>query len=738
MVEDAKPPGERNNMKPAEGRRRVVIEDIQPQVACGLAPARRFLGDSVQVSAAIFCDGHDHVLARLLSKYHSDPNWLSTPMTALGNDLWAAAFSVDRIGPWLFTIQAWVDHFDTWCADLRQRLAAQPDLASPDPARRDLPPQEIPLALTIGASLFDQTASRAGASSKGSKAADAKQLKSIAASLRTLAGKNSALYQYPLTPQDEALAARYPDLSLASLAEKELRLWVDRERARFSSWYELFPRSTAPAAKEDQPAAKENQPDPTRHGTFADVELLLPEIAAMGFDILYLPPIHPIGRAFRKGPNNSTTPGPDAEGSPWAIGSAEGGHKSIHPALGTFAGFDRLLAATHANGMELALDIAFQCSPDHPWVTQHPGWFLHRPDGTIQYAENPPKKYQDIVPLNFESPGWRALWDELRSVFQFWIDRGVRVFRVDNPHTKALPFWQWCIDGLHRDSPGVLFLAEAFTRPHVMYSLAKRGFTQSYTYFTWRTEKSEIEAYFEEITKPPVSDFFTPNLWPNTPDILHASLQTGGRAAFQQRLILATTLAASYGIYGPAFELCENLPIKPGSEEYLHSEKYEIRRWNRRDPNSLAPLITLLNQIRRTNPALQSDLSLHFHPVDNPQLIAYSKSAPAASDPVASEIVSGKAAIDGNDASAAPAAPSVPGDPAERANTILVVVNLDPHYEQSGWIDLDLKQLGIAHDETFDVEDLLTGIHYQWHDRSNFVVLSPTATAHIFRLTRNP
>jgi starch synthase (maltosyl-transferring) len=663
-------------------------------------------------------------------------------MTALGNDLWFAAFPVDRLGPWSFTIQAWVDHFDTWCADLKMRLAAQPDPASPDPARRDLPPQDIPLALTIGASLFDQIASRAGASSNGSKAADAKQLKSIAASLRALAGKNSPLYQYPLTPQDEALAARYPELSLASTAEKELRLWVDRERARFSSWYELFPRSTSP--------------DPARHGTFADVELLLPEIAAMGFDILYLPPIHPIGRAFRKGPNNSTTPGPGAEGSPWAIGSAEGGHKSIHLSLGTFASFDRLLASTRANGMELALDIAFQCSPDHPWVAQHPDWFLHRPDGTIQYAENPPKKYQDIVPLNFESPDWRALWDELRSVFQFWIDRGIRVFRVDNPHTKAFAFWQWCIDGLHRDAPDVLFLAEAFTRPHVMYALAKRGFTQSYTYFTWRTEKSEIEAYFEEITKPPVSDFFTPNLWPNTPDILHASLQTGGRAAFQQRLILAATLAASYGIYGPAFELCESVPIKPGSEEYLHSEKYEIRRWDRRDPNSLAPLITLLNQIRRTNPALQSDLSLHFHPVDNPQLIAYSKSAPAtptdeaatiassaqtASNAItegieASSIAEIKSARAGAANSAAEASASTAA-PTQPANTILVVVNLDPHYEQSGWIDLDLKLLGIAHDQTFDVEDLLTGIHYQWHDRSNYVVLSPTTQpAHIFRLTR--
>jgi starch synthase (maltosyl-transferring) len=668
-------------MKPTEGRKRVVLENIQPQLDCGRTTARRFLGDRIVVSAALYSDGHDHVLARLLYKHRSDPGWLSTPMTALGNDLWSAEFTVDRIGPWSFTIQAWVDHFDTWCADLKKRLAAQHDPASPDPEKRDLPPQDIPLALTIGATLVDQIAARALGD-------DATQLKSIAASLRALAGKKSALYQYPLTARQEELAARYPDLSFASTAEKELPLWVDRERARFSSWYELFPRSTSP--------------DPTRHGTFADVELLLPEIAAMGFDILYLPPIHPIGHAFRKGTNNSTTPGPGDEGSPWAIGSPEGGHKSIHPKLGSFADFDRLVAAVHANGMELALDIAFQCSPDHPWVTQHPDWFLHRPDGSIQYAENPPKKYQDIYPLNFETSDWSALWDELRSVFQFWIDRGVRVFRVDNPHTKPLPFWEWCISELRRDTPDVIFLSEAFTRPHLMYGLAKRGFTQSYTYFTWRNEKSELQAYFEEITQPPISDFFTPNLWPNTPDILHATLQSGGRAAFQQRLILATTLAASYGIYGPAFELGERVPLRPGSEEYLHSEKYQIRRWDRRDPNSLAPLITLLNQIRRTNPALQSDLSLHFHPVDNSQIIAYSKSVPATDE--------------------------IP------ANLILVVVNLDPRYEQSGWVDLDLKKLGIRHNENFEVEDLLTGNHYLWHDRSNYVVIHPSATAHIFRI----
>jgi starch synthase (maltosyl-transferring) len=679
-------------MKPAEGRKRVIIEHIQPQVDCGRYPARRILGDRVEISAAIFSDGHDHVAAQLLFKHESEPTWRSMPMAELTNDRWSASFTVDRLGTWIFTIQAWVDHFDTWCADLKKRLAAQPDPDSPDPAKRDLPPQDIPLALTIGALLLDQTAARAAAA-KDSKSADAKQLEAIAASLRSLAAQKSVLYDYPLSPQIEELAARYPDLSFASTAEKDLHLWVDRERARFSSWYELFPRSTSP--------------DPTRHGTFADVELLLPEIAAMGFDILYMPPIHPIGRAFRKGPNNTASTNPDDEGSPWAIGSAEGGHKAIHPKLGTFADFDHLVASAAAHKMEIALDIAFQVSPDHPWVTQHPDWFIHRPDGTIQYAENPPKKYQDIYPLNFESSDWQGLWDELRSVFQFWIARGVRVFRVDNPHTKALPFWEWCIADLRTEAPDVIFLAEAFTRPHVMYSLAKGGYTQSYTYFTWRTGKAELQAYFEEIAKPPISDFFTPNVWPNTPDILHASLQEGGRAAFMQRIILATTLAASYGIYGPAYELGENVPVKTPSEEYLNSEKYQIRRWDRSAAHTIAPLVTRLNQIRRTNPALQSDLSLHFHDVDNPQIIAYSKIAPATAD-----------------------AP---------ANIILTVVNLDPHNEQAGWIDLDLKQLGIAHDETFDVEDLLTGIHYQWHDRSNYVALRPSLMpAHIFRVTRTP
>jgi starch synthase (maltosyl-transferring) len=664
-------------MKPLEGRKRVIIEEITPQVDCGRYPAKRILGDAVTITAAVFGDGHDHVAGHLLYRPASEKDWRHTPLTPLTNDLWSATFTVDQLGDWSYTIEAWIDHFETWCADLRKRLAAQPNPDKPGPSTES---QDIPLALRTGALLLEQAAQRANDS-------DGKLLAQTAANLSQLAESNAARYEYPLGEEIVTLAAQYPDLTLATRYPQELHMWVDRERVRYSSWYELFPRSASP--------------DPTLHGTFADVKLLLPSIAEMGFDVLYMPPIHPIGTAFRKGPNNSVTSAPDDPGSPWAIGSKEGGHKSIHAQLGTLSDFKGLVSAAHDRGMEIALDIAFQCSPDHPWVDEHPAWFLHRPDGSIQYAENPPKKYQDIYPLNFESAEWRGLWDALRDVFTYWIRHDVRIFRVDNPHTKALPFWEWCIAEIHKKYPDVIFLAEAFTRPHVMYSLAKSGFSQSYTYFTWRNTKDELQQYFEEITKPPVTDFFHPNLWPNTPDILHAALQTGGRPAFMHRLILAATLGANYGIYGPAFELCENVPAKPGSEEYLNSEKYEIRRWDRSSVQSLAPLITLINKIRRENPALQSDGSLHFHPVDNLNILCYSKS-------------------DGD-------------------NRILVAINLDPTQEQAGWIDLDLKQLAVPHNENFEMEDLLTNVRYQWHDRSNYVALRPDVMpAHIFRLVRPP
>jgi starch synthase (maltosyl-transferring) len=573
---------------------------------------------------------------------------------------------------------------------LKKRLAAQPDPLQPTETTT---PQDIPMALRIGAALLEGTAKRA-------KGGDARQLTEVVASLRWMADQNAAVYEYPISDEIVALAERYPDLSLVTKYGSELPLWVNRERARFSAWYELFPRSMSPI--------------PGAHGTLKDVEAQLPEIAAMGFDVLYMPPIHPIGTAFRKGKNNATEAAPGDDGSPWAIGAApepgnEGGHMAIHPQLGTFADFDSLVAAAKRNDLELALDIAFQCSPDHPWVKAHPDWFTIRPDGSIQYAENPPKKYQDIYPLNFETPDWRGLWDELYSVFEFWIKRGVKIFRVDNPHTKALRFWEWCLNTLRDKYPDTIYLAEAFTRPHVMYSLAKGGFTQSYTYFTWRTTKAELETYLEEITQPPVSEFFQPNFWPNTPDILHKSLQVGGRPAFMQRLILAATLTANYGIYGPAYELCENVPAKPSagrteSEEYMDSEKYEIKQRDRNAPGSLVPLITNLNNIRRANAALHSNGSLHFHPVDNPNILCYSKSAP---------------------------------DAAGGENTILVAVNLDATQEQAGWIDLDLKRLGIPYNQYFDVEDLLTGVTYPWHDRSNYVKLRPEVQpAHVFRIRR--
>jgi starch synthase (maltosyl-transferring) len=659
-------------MKPTEGRRRVIIEEIQPVIDAGRYPAKRILGDVVTVTAAIFSDGHDHVAARLLYRHASSKKWQTAPFTALTNDLWSATFRVDKIGPWLFTVEAWVDHFHTWTADLTKRLAAQKTSA-----------QDIPLALRIGANHLAAAAARA-------KGADATKLKLASAQLLNLAGQDLPVYTDPITPQIIAIVAKYPDLAFATKYSAELPLWVDRERARFSSWYELFPRSA--------------RADGT-HGTLNDVAARLPEIAAMGFDVLYMPPIHPIGTAYRKGKNNSTTPEPGDVGSPWAIGAKEGGHTAILPELGTLADFDALVTSAATHSIDIALDIAFQCSPDHPWVAEHPAWFLHRPDGTIQYAENPPKKYQDIYPLNFESPDWRGLWDALYGVFKFWSDRGVRVFRVDNPHTKALPFWEWCIAEVLKTAPDTIFLAEAFTRPHVMYSLAKGGFTQSYTYFTWRNTKADLQEYLEEITAPPVSDFFRPNFWPNTPDILHEQLQTGSRAMFMQRVILAATMTANYGLYGPSYELLDSRPAAPSpgktaSEEYLDSEKYQLRTWDRSSPDSIAPLITQLNQIRRAHPALQRNENVHFHPNENPQILAYSKSTP-----------------DGTD-------------------TILTVVNLDHENTQTAWLNLNLEALGLTDGTPFQVEDLLTGITYTWNGEWNYVALSPTDTAHVFRVIR--
>ena len=456
-------------------------------------------------------------------------------------------------------------------------------------------------------------------------------------------------------------------------------------RARFSAWYELFPRSTSP--------------DPAKHGTFADCEARLPYVAELGFDVLYLPPIHPIGLNFRKGKNNNVQADRSDFGSPWAIGGKEGGHKAVHPDLGTLADFRSLVKKAETFGIQVALDIAFQVSPDHPYVKESEEWFKKRPDGTIQYAENPPKKYQDIYPFEFETPKWFELWQELKSVFSYWIEQGVKIFRVDNPHTKAFPFWEWCITELKRANPEVLFLSEAFTRPKVMYRLAKVGFSQSYTYFPWRIAKQELTTYLTEISTAPVREFFRPNQWPNTPDILHAFLQTGNRAAFMIRYLLAATLGANYGIYGPAFELMESKPLRQGSEEYLDSEKYQVRQWDLDRPDSLRRLISVVNGIRHENPALQTDWGLAFHPVSNDNLLCYSKRSD-----------------DGK-------------------NLVLMVVNLDQTRTQAGMVDIPLERFGLSEGARYRVDELLIGDQYLWTGRQNYVELNPAKVpGHILQI----
>jgi len=468
---------------------------------------------------------------------------------------------------------------------------------------------------------------------------------------------------------------------------KELTVEVDREKARFSSWYEMFPRSCT------------SRPD--SHGTFKDCEKRLPYISEMGFDVLYFPPIHPIGHTNRKGKNNAITARPSDPGTPWAIGSEEGGHKSIHPQLGTLEDFRHLMARAQEFGIEIALDLAFQCSPDHPYVREHPEWFRWRPDGTVQYAENPPKKYQDIYPLEFETDNWKELWEELKSIVLFWIAQGVRIFRVDNPHTKPFTFWEWLIVEVKKDYPEVIFLSEAFTRPKIMYHLAKLGFTQSYTYFTWRNVKWELIQYFTELTQSEVREFFYPNLWPNTPDILNDYLRNGGRPAFMTRLVLAATLGANYGIYGPPFELCENRRKDRESEEYLESEKYELKQWDIESPGSLKDFIARINSIRSNNPALQSNLNLHFHAIDNEQLICYSKCTE------------------------------------DLSNIMLVIVNLDYNYKQSGWTNLPTEELGIDSNEIYLVHDLIDGSTYRWQGANNYIELDPhKMPAHIFSVQR--
>jgi starch synthase (maltosyl-transferring) len=643
-----------------EGRARVVLERMAPDVDAGRFPIKRVIGETVEVELDAFTDGHDRIACVLLYRHEREADWHELAMTALPNDRWRAQFTVTELGRYRYTASAWVDHYASWRHDLERRPIDDPDL---------------PTTFEIGAALIDTTAQQAHADDK-------KKLLALAAALRStsaLAEKRAAA----LADDSARLVQRYDARRFATRYERELAVVVDRERARFGAWYEFFPRSC----------------DADKHGRFADCEPRLAYAAALGFDIVYLPPIHPVGHSFRKGPNNSLTPAADDVGSVWAIGSAEGGHKAVHPELGTLEDFRRFVAQTRTHGMEVALDIAFQCSPDHPYVKEHPEWFRRRPDGSIQYAENPPKKYQDIYAFDFECEAWQSLWLELKSVVDFWIAHDVHVFRIDNPHTKAFAFWEWLIGEVKREHPEIIFLSEAFTRPKVMHRLAKLGFTQSYTYFTWRNTKSELTEYFTELTAKAGHEYFRPNVWPNTPDILNEYLQFGGRPAFVIRLVLAATLAASYGIYGPAFELAEAQAREPGSEEYRDSEKYQLRQWDLERQDSLRDLIALVNRIRRDNPALQIDRGLRFHPIDNDKLLCYSKEN---------------------------------GD-----NAILVVVNLDPHHRQSGRVDLPLAHFGIKDGEPYQMHDLLSSARFLWYGARNYVELDPAVTpAHIFRLRR--
>ncbi|HET8700192.1 MAG TPA: alpha-1,4-glucan--maltose-1-phosphate maltosyltransferase [Nitrococcus sp.] len=648
----------------SDARQRVVIESVAPEVDAGRFPIKRTLGEQVVVEVDAFTDGHDQLACMLCYRKAGAAAWDEVAMQPLGNDRWRGEFPVSELGRYSYTVIAWVDHFRTWCAELEKRDQ----------------PGDIALALLIGAELIEAAAAR-------THIPHAAQLRLHARELRAK-GDPLARRLLALDPELARLMARVADRTFATAYEHELAVVVEVARARFSTWYELFPRSCVG--------------DPATHGSLRSCAERLPYIADMGFDVLYLPPIHPIGTTARKGRNNTLHAADDDPGSPWAIGAEAGGHKAVHSQLGTLEDFRHLVRRAREQGLDVALDIAFQCSPDHPYVKQAPQWFRWRPDGTVQYAENPPKKYQDIYPFNFETEDWQGLWEELRSVFLFWIEQGVRIFRVDNPHTKPFAFWEWLITSIKAQHPEIIFLSEAFTRPKVMHRLAKLGFTQSYTYFTWRNSKQELVDYFTELTQTPAREYFWPNLWPNTPDILNEYLQIGGRPAFMARLVLAATLGANYGIYGPAFELCEARPREPGSEEYLNSEKYEIRAWDLQRPDNLKHFITRVNRIRRENPALRHDWSLRFHPVDNEALICYSKHS----------------------------------DRLE--NVILVIVNLDPHHTHSGWVELPLEALQLPAGRPYQVHDLLSDTRYLWQGARNYVELDPRAApAHIFRLRRH-
>jgi starch synthase (maltosyl-transferring) len=641
--------------------RRVQLADITPTVDCGRRPVKATVGEILPISARIFSDGRPQLRARVRWRQHGRAQlWSAATLTAGYDDLWSGTIAFAQIGSGEFLIEAWEDQFGTWRSDVLRRIEVGVD---PSPE------------LESGWDLLERSLRRLTAARRARLVEEGRRQRQaeVDRQLTFLTGEQLA------ASLDDAVPSQGISRSQAT------PVWVERERALHGAWYELFPRSQGT--------------DGSHSGTLATTAATLPEIAAMGFDVVYLPPIHPIGVTGRRGRNNSPHAGPADPGSPWAIGSKEGGHTAVNPELGSIEDFRHLLAVAESLGLEIALDYALQCSPDHPWVTEHPEWFAHRPDGTIRPAENPPKRYDDIYPLDFSCRNWKELWEACYQILEYWRAQGVRIFRVDNPHTKPVPFWAWVVQRLRREHPEVVLLAEAFTRPAMMRELGKLGFSQSYTYFTWRTSKSELTTYLTELARETV-DYLRPNLFVNTPDILTEELQRGGPAAFRYRLLLAATLGASYGVYS-GFELAEGDAVHPGSEEYLDSEKYQLRPRDFSAPHSLRPLITRVNQIRRQHASLRQLRRLDFHWSDDDFIICYSKSTPDLDD------------------------------------IILTVVNLDPWNARETTIHLDLGRLGIEGDRIFTVSDLLSGEEYQWQGAHNFVRLDPARQpGHILEVHR--
>jgi len=640
-----------------------VIENLQPLVDGGRYPIKRIVGEDLVVEADIFKDGHDVVAAVLKWRVLGKRQWRETPMTFVDNDRWRGVCTLYDSAIYEYTIEAWTDKFSGWRGEFTAKFGAGIS--------------ELRSEALEGAALLE------AASQRAHDRTDSARLLEL--SRRICKAGNTEINQIAQSGELEMLMATYADRAGATQYAPIPRVVVDRPAAQTGAWYEFFPRSA------------EGRGD--RGSTFRDCLPRVEDARAMGFDVIYFPPIHPIGHTNRKGRNNSIEFEPGDPGVPWAIGSEAGGHKAVEPALGTLADFDWLQKHVRKRGMEIALDFAINCSPDHPYVKEHPDWFYKRPDGTIKYAENPPKKYEDIFPLNFRCENWRELWAEMKSIVLFWAKRGVRIFRVDNPHTKPVAFWEYLINGVRANYPDAVFLAEAFTRPKMMRALAKAGFDQSYTYFTWRNSKRELIEYFTELTETEMSEYFRANLWPNTPDILPFVLQDGGRPAFMIRVLLAATLSTLYGIYS-GYELCENEAL-PGREEYLDSEKYQ---WKERDwdaPGNIKDWITRLNKIRKENRALHFYDNLRFYHADNDAILFYGKMTPA------------------------------------RDNIILVVVNLDPHRKQNSYIDVPIDQFGEMASDVYQVHDLLSDARYTWRGRQNYVELDPEIQpAHIFRVRR--